>query len=221
MTTPIKNETKRGYEEASKQFELLRTKWPLAFPRAPDKVRPLASGGASILAEALGWSHAYARAVLIVWKLRDTYCRAVLAYSQRINLDGTPSAGPTNRSCRGRQLQPRPGRQGARSLPARGRSPRRGRRRNAASRGHRRLFPKSYVSPVALVCCRSSRFGNRVVQQKGRILSQRRKRSFAQHSHIAPLSAYSALSERFHDDPKLRSWEHRAGKGDGPADGEG
>jgi len=31
-------------------------------------------------------------AVLMVWKLRDTYCRAVLAYSQRINLDGTPSA---------------------------------------------------------------------------------------------------------------------------------
>jgi len=88
---PIKNETKRGYKEASKQFELLRTKWPLAFPRAPDKVRPLASGGASILAEAFGWSHAYARAVLMVWKLRDTYCRAVLAYSQRINLDGTPS----------------------------------------------------------------------------------------------------------------------------------
>lgn len=73
MTTPIKNETKRGYKEASKQFELLRTKWPLAFPRAPDKVRPLASGGASILAEAFGWSHAYAGAVLMVWKLRDTY----------------------------------------------------------------------------------------------------------------------------------------------------
>ena len=92
MTTPIKNETKRGYEEASKQFELLRAKWPLAFPRAPDKVRPLASGSASILAEAFGWSHAYARAVLKVWKLRDAYCRAVLDYSQRINLDGTPSA---------------------------------------------------------------------------------------------------------------------------------
>ncbi len=100
MTTPIKNETKRGYEEASKQFELLRAKWPLASPRAPDAVRPLASGGASILAEAFGWSDAYARAVLVVWKLRDTYCRAVLAYSQRINLDGTPSAEYVNDEAR-------------------------------------------------------------------------------------------------------------------------
>jgi sRNA-binding protein len=91
MTIPIKNETKRGFKEASGQFALLRTKRPLAFPDKPHLVRPLASGRATELASEYGWSHGYARAVLMVWKLRDTYCRAILSYAQRINLDGTAS----------------------------------------------------------------------------------------------------------------------------------
>jgi sRNA-binding protein len=92
MTTPIKNETKRGFQEACGQFALLRTKWPLAFPDKPHLVRPLVSGCIAVLASEFGWSHGYARAVLMVWKLRDTYCQAVLRYAQRIDLDGTVSS---------------------------------------------------------------------------------------------------------------------------------
>jgi sRNA-binding protein len=40
-------------------------------------------------AEAFGWSAAYTRAVLRVWKSRAAYCTAVLAHPTRINLDGS------------------------------------------------------------------------------------------------------------------------------------
>jgi sRNA-binding protein len=92
MTISIKNETKRGFQEASSQFAVLRTKWPLAFPDKGHLVRPLATGSTALVAAELGWSPGYARAVLMVWKLRETYCRAVLRYAQRINLDGSASA---------------------------------------------------------------------------------------------------------------------------------
>jgi hypothetical protein len=41
-------ETKRGYKEAPWQFEVLRAKWPKAFPAKPRDVRPLASGAVAI-----------------------------------------------------------------------------------------------------------------------------------------------------------------------------
>jgi ProQ/FINO family len=86
-----KSEKKRGYEEAFLQFEILRAKWPKAFPAKGHQVRPLASGAVKIVATMLGWSPPYARAVLQAWKLREAYCRAVLAYSERITLDGAAS----------------------------------------------------------------------------------------------------------------------------------
>ena len=89
MSTSFKSETKRGYQDASKQFELLRATWPLAFPAKPHEVRPLAAGSAKKVAEALGWSSAYARAVLRIWKSRETYCKAILSHPFRINLDGS------------------------------------------------------------------------------------------------------------------------------------
>jgi sRNA-binding protein len=89
MTPDKKIEQKRGYQEASKQFELLRTKWPKAFPVKAHEIRPLASGAATVLAVAFGWSRPYARAVLTTWKMREAYCRAVLCYRQRIALDGS------------------------------------------------------------------------------------------------------------------------------------
>jgi len=84
-------EKKRGFQEASSQFAVLRAKWPQAFPDKGYEVRPLASGGVRILTEALGWSHPYARAVLMARKLREPYCRAVLRDPRRINLDGSAS----------------------------------------------------------------------------------------------------------------------------------
>jgi sRNA-binding protein len=84
-----KDETARGYQEANKQFEALREKWPAAFPLKSHEVRPLVGGAAAALTETFGWSKAYASAVLRVWKFRQAYCRAVLTYPLRINLDGS------------------------------------------------------------------------------------------------------------------------------------
>ena len=43
----------------------------------------------------MGWSLVYTCAVLRRWKMAPVYCRAVLAYDQRIALDGT-SAEPVD-----------------------------------------------------------------------------------------------------------------------------
>ncbi len=85
-----KSDWKRGASESRQQIELLRARWPKAFPAKGHEVRPLANA-ASAIAEALGWSHAYAKGVLSPWVLREAYCRAVLAHAMRINLDGSES----------------------------------------------------------------------------------------------------------------------------------
>src|SRR5271166_4991357 len=85
-----KSDWKRGAGESRQQIELLRARWPKAFPAKGHEVRPLANA-ASAIAEALGWSNAYARGVLSPWVLREAYCRAVLAHTMRINLDGSES----------------------------------------------------------------------------------------------------------------------------------
>ena len=84
-------EQKRGYQEATKQFEMLRARWPNAFPTKSHLVRPLAGGVTQALADELGWSAIYARTVLRVWKLKPAYCEAVLRYPTRVHLDGSPS----------------------------------------------------------------------------------------------------------------------------------
>jgi len=83
---------KRGSQEAWQAIELLRARWPNAFPTKSHEVRLLASVTAE-LQEALGWSPAYARGVLSAWKARESYCRAVLTYSRRIGLDGSLTEG--------------------------------------------------------------------------------------------------------------------------------
>ena len=85
-----KSDWKRGAGESRQQIELLRARWPKAFPAKGHEVRPLANA-ASAIAEALGWSNAYTRGVLSPWVLREAYCRAVLAHAMRINLDGSES----------------------------------------------------------------------------------------------------------------------------------
>jgi sRNA-binding protein len=85
-----KSDWKRGAAESRQQIELLRARWPKAFPAKGHEVRPLANAAPAI-AEALGWSNAYARGVLSPWVLREAYCRAVLAHAMRINLDGSES----------------------------------------------------------------------------------------------------------------------------------
>jgi len=87
-----KSEKRRGYQEAGQKIELLRAKWPKAFPVKGHEVRPITNSAQQAIIEAFGWSADYARAVLAVWKLRPAYCNAILRYPTRINLDGSPSA---------------------------------------------------------------------------------------------------------------------------------
>ncbi len=86
----IKSDRKRGAQDAWQAFELLRARWPKAFPAKAHEVRPLVNVMAE-LQEAFGWSPAYAKGVLSVWKAREAYCRAVLAYPNRVGLDGSPT----------------------------------------------------------------------------------------------------------------------------------
>lgn len=100
MASSKKTEMKRGWVEASKQFEVLRATWPKAFPAKLHDVRPLAPGVVTTIAKELGWTPPYARAVLEAWKRTDAYCRAVLSYSLRIALDGALTDAPVDDKAR-------------------------------------------------------------------------------------------------------------------------
>ena len=94
-TTKVTNkkaEQRRGFKEGARQFELLRAKWPKAFPAKSHEIRPLTNGAQHALVEAFGWTPDYAKGVLAVWKTQPIYCKAILCYSTRINLDGSASA---------------------------------------------------------------------------------------------------------------------------------
>jgi sRNA-binding protein len=84
-------ERDRGAKESWQQIEVLREKWPLAFPVKPHDVRPLAIGAAGEIAAAMGWSLPYTLGVLNRWKMAPAYCRAVLLHNERIALDGSPA----------------------------------------------------------------------------------------------------------------------------------
>src|SRR5580700_10475857 len=84
MSSIKKLERNRGLKESREQIKVLQDKWPAGFPKQASLVRPLANGAPKTIAEAFGWSVAYTRAVLMVWKSRAAYCTAVLAHSRRI-----------------------------------------------------------------------------------------------------------------------------------------
>jgi sRNA-binding protein len=91
MASQYGTERDRGAEESRQQIEVLREKWPLAFPIKPHGVRPLAVGAAGDIAAAMNWSLPYTLGVLARWKMAPAYCRSILSYDQRIALDGTPA----------------------------------------------------------------------------------------------------------------------------------
>ena len=88
MTSPSGIERTRGAKESSQQLEVLRERWPLAFPIKHQDVRPLATSAVGVIAATMGWSTGYTRGVLFGWKMTAAYCRAVLSHDQRIALDG-------------------------------------------------------------------------------------------------------------------------------------
>jgi sRNA-binding protein len=83
-----RDERKRAFLDYPENIGLLHAKWPKAFPRKSHWVRPLASNIVRPIADAFGWSMPYTRSVIERWKQRDAYCRAVIAYSKRITLEG-------------------------------------------------------------------------------------------------------------------------------------
>ncbi len=83
-----KSDWKRGAQEARQAFELLRARWPQAFPAKAHEIRPLANVTAD-LQEAFGWSRDYTKGVLMAWKAREAYCRAILLYPNRVKLDAS------------------------------------------------------------------------------------------------------------------------------------
>ena len=91
ITSDRNSEARRAYRESRTAIALLQQRWPAAFPEAPQQVRPLIAGIASLIAVALDGSHSYTRAVLRTWKLRPAYCRAVLEYPVRFDLNGNPT----------------------------------------------------------------------------------------------------------------------------------
>jgi sRNA-binding protein len=82
------NEWLRGLKESAAGIQVLRSLWPHAFPQEGHLVRPLVAGLAGQIAERTGWSLRYASGVLRGWKRRRAYCRAVLQYDRRWNLEG-------------------------------------------------------------------------------------------------------------------------------------
>src|SRR3954447_9944802 len=94
------SEARPAYRESRTAIMLLQQRWPAAFPEAPQQVRPLIAGIAPLIAAALDWSHPYTRAVLRTWKLRPAYCRAVLEYPVRFDLDGNPTEQPVGEDAR-------------------------------------------------------------------------------------------------------------------------
>src|SRR3954454_16900921 len=99
---PCNKVAQRAYREVRVAIVLLQQRWPAAFPETPQQIRPLITGLTPLIAAALDWSHPYTRAVLRTWKLRPTYCHAVLAHPTRVDLDGNLTDQPVDEDARTR-----------------------------------------------------------------------------------------------------------------------
>src|SRR3954447_6743837 len=100
ITLDRNSEARRAYRESRTAIMLLQQRWPAAFPKTPQQVRPLIAGIIPLIAAALDWSYPYTRAVLRTWKLRPAYCRAVLNHPVRFDLNGNPTEQPVGEDAR-------------------------------------------------------------------------------------------------------------------------
>jgi len=72
MASQYRIERDRGTKETGQQIEVLRERWPLAFPVKGEDVRPLAISATDEIAAAMGWSFPYTLGVLRHRKRRST-----------------------------------------------------------------------------------------------------------------------------------------------------
>src|SRR3954454_4258711 len=87
----VRERRRQGKIESAKAIALLQEKWPLAFPKKFSDVKPLASSvKATVIAE-MDWDKNYVHGVLMTWKLRLSYCDAVLRGDTRIDINGNPT----------------------------------------------------------------------------------------------------------------------------------
>lgn len=88
----VRARRRQGKIESRKAIALLQEKWPRAFPKKFADVKPLASSvKATVMAE-MGWDKDYAHGVLMTWKLRLSYCDAVVRGDTRIDINGNVTA---------------------------------------------------------------------------------------------------------------------------------
>jgi hypothetical protein len=60
-------------EEALAAISVLQERWPAAFPKDPDLIRPLVRKLVEPIAASTGWSKRYTTGVLAVWKRQAAY----------------------------------------------------------------------------------------------------------------------------------------------------
>jgi sRNA-binding protein len=75
-------------EEARAAISVLQERWPAAFPKDPELIRPLVMKLVDPIAASTGWSKRYTTGVLAAWKRQAAYSQAVLAYARRYDLAG-------------------------------------------------------------------------------------------------------------------------------------
>jgi len=75
-------------KESIAAIGVLQERWPAAFPKKSRLVLPLVDNLIAPIAASTGWSKRYTQGVLIVWKTRAAYARAVLRCERRYDLTG-------------------------------------------------------------------------------------------------------------------------------------
>jgi sRNA-binding protein len=93
-------------DESKAAIAVLQERWPAAFPKEPELVRPLMGRGVvAAIAESTGWSKRYTKSALSVWKRRPTYSQAVLRCERRYDLNGAASDERVSEQARARATE--------------------------------------------------------------------------------------------------------------------
>jgi hypothetical protein len=93
-------------DESKAAIEVLQERWPAAFPKDSDLIRPLMGRGVvTAIAESTGWSKRYTASVLFMWKRREGYSQALLRHEHRYDLDGVATAEKVSEQARARATE--------------------------------------------------------------------------------------------------------------------